>query len=204
MSSPRSTIALHGILLSGGRSSRMGTDKAMQTVEGVSIGRRVALTLAAVADPVIVVGPHRDLGAEAILDSGEGPFVALVTGWERLIELGCCGPVFLAACDLPFLTPEIIIFLAARLGSGSADAAIPELDSRAQPLAACFAPAALPVARQLVADGCDAMRDFVDALHVDLVPEADWSSVSPAKSLFDVDTPEALETARQWTRAPAQ
>lgn len=199
-----SAPSLHGILLTGGRSSRMGTDKAMQTVGGVAIGRRVALALTAVAGPVIVVGPHRELGSEAVLDEGKGPLAAMLAGWERLIELGCTGPVFLAGCDLPFLSPEIILYLAGRLGSGSAEAAVPELDSRAQPLAACFAPGVLPIARDLIASGKDAMKDLLAALNVDLVPEAHWGAVASTRVLFDVDTPEALQTARQWTRSRAR
>lgn len=197
MNTPTLAASLHGILLTGGRSSRMGADKALLTIEGVAIARRVAAAMQLVAEPVIVVGPHRGLGVEAVADEGLGPLVGMVTGWDRLVAGGWLGPIFLAACDLPFLTAGLITYIAECLRD--ADAAIPVLQGRAQPLSACFAAAALPVARDLISGGHYAMRDLVNVLQANMVPEAKWGLAAAPRALFDVDTPEALEMARQWS-----
>lgn len=180
----------------------MGSDKALQPVDGVAIALRVARALRAAADPVIVVGPHRELGSEAVLDEGKGPLAAMLAGWERLIALGCGGPVFLAACDLPFLTPDLVLHLADQLGR--ADAAVPLLGSRAQPISACYAPAALPILRKLIAGGSDSMRSLVDSLQVNLIPEASWGVIAASEALFDVDTLLELQTARQWAESSSR
>jgi molybdopterin-guanine dinucleotide biosynthesis protein A len=49
------TVPLGGIILAGGRSRRMGTDKAVVDFCGTRMIDRVSHTLSAVADPVVVV-----------------------------------------------------------------------------------------------------------------------------------------------------
>ena len=46
-----------GILLTGGASRRMGTDKATIVVGGETLARRTARLLSAVCDPAVEVGP---------------------------------------------------------------------------------------------------------------------------------------------------
>lgn len=193
---------LHGVLLTGGASSRMGADKAVQTIGGIAISQLVADALKAVAHPVVVVGPHADLAPHTILDDRRGPLAAFVTGWTGLQDGGFNGAVLLAAGDLPFVTSELFGFLAGRLMHS--EACLPLLDGRAQPLAACYAPAALVVARRLLAAGEDSMRALTQALRVDEVAQPDWEAVAPARALFDVDTPEELERARRWAGAPGR
>jgi len=192
---PAVSIEPAGLLLTGGASSRMGSDKALLEVAGSTLASRVARALATVARPTLVVGPHAGTGLEAVEDGREGPLVALVAGVNALAERGCTGPVLLVACDLPFVGAELLAALAHELGE--ADAAVPVLDERDQPLAACYSPRALAVAKDLVGQGGRAMRELLDAIEVKRIPEAAWSRIAERASLVDVDTPEQLEAARR-------
>ena len=70
-----------GVLLTGGASRRMGTDKARLVVNGETLAARSARVLTAVCDPVVEVGPGVS-GLPAVLEEppGAGPLVALLAG----------------------------------------------------------------------------------------------------------------------------
>ena len=90
-----------GVLLTGGASRRMGTDKARIVVNGETLAARAARVLSAVCDPVIEVGPSVS-GLPAVQEDppGAGPLVALLAG---VGALGNPRTVVLLACDLPFV-----------------------------------------------------------------------------------------------------
>src|SRR5690242_14292006 len=113
----------HGLLLTGGSSSRMGVDKATIEIDGVSFGSRAAAALRAVADPVLAVGPAFDTGLEAVDDPSIGPLVAFVAGADALAERGAAGPIVMSACDVPFVDADVLTFLLQRLDDH--DAVIP-------------------------------------------------------------------------------
>jgi molybdopterin-guanine dinucleotide biosynthesis protein A len=148
-----------GAVLCGGRSSRMGADKAFVEVAGVAMAERVAGALeAAGCAPVAFVGGDeaglRRFGRSFHPDRwpGEGPLGGVLTA---LVDIG--GDVVVAACDLPFLDPPTIRRLISAAGP-AVDVAAAATD-RLQPAVAWWgASARLPIE--------DAWRDGVRALHV--------------------------------------
>jgi molybdopterin-guanine dinucleotide biosynthesis protein A len=178
----------------------MRRDKATIDFGGEPLAKRVARVLAQVAYPLLAVGNEAGSGLETIDDPREGPLVAFVAGADALRARGHDGAVLLVACDLPFMSPGLLAFVAASLGDGH-DAAVPILRGREQPLAACYAPPALAAARALVHGGANAMRDLLRALDVRRVEEDEWTRAAPPRSLADVDTRAALLRARIVLRA---
>jgi molybdopterin-guanine dinucleotide biosynthesis protein A len=173
----------------------MGSDKADQAVGGVRLAERVARALRKVTQPVLVVGPHSVLGLPTVSDPGIGPLGAVVSGWERLVSEGHAGPVVVAACDLPFISSELLELLVGELGD--AEAVCPVFEERDQVLAACYAPAALERAARLIKGGERSLRSLVAELNVRRIPELQWCTVAPPHALMDVDTPEDLKAARE-------
>src|SRR5262249_37745295 len=99
---------VEGFILAGGKSSRMGTDKAHLTIEGKSFLERAAHTLSAIADRIYVVGDKRD-------DSTSLPIVPDVfkdwgaLGGVHAALFHCKTPwAAILACDLPLVTPELM------------------------------------------------------------------------------------------------
>src|SRR5438132_14472 len=81
-----------GLLLTGGASRRMGTDKALIEVDGQRLAERAAAVLAAVADPVVEVGPGwSPLPAVREDPPGSGPLAAVSTGAAALRRRGHAG-----------------------------------------------------------------------------------------------------------------
>lgn len=186
----------HGLLLTGGTSRRMGADKSRSTVGGIPMGARAGRALLQSASPVLAVGPDPGLGLTTVEDSRMGPLAALAAGMRWLADGGFTGPVLLVACDLPFLTPELLNLVAGELGSDS-QAAVPVAEGRLQPLAACYAPGVLAVAEALVAAGRLSMTALLAELKVCRVEPQTWGIMADPGALADVDTPADLHAANR-------
>ena len=176
----------------------MGVDKAGAAVGGVPMGVLAGRALMEAASPVLCVGPDPGLGLDTVVDGCRGPLAALAAGMRRLADAGSNGPVLLAACDMPFLTPGLLTLLAHELGS--AQAAVPLAGDRLQPLAACYAAGVLPVAERLVGAGRLSMGGLLDEIVVKVVAAQSWARLAGPEALTDVDTPADLKAANEAVR----
>jgi molybdenum cofactor guanylyltransferase len=99
-------------VLAGGRSRRMGTDKALVDFGGEPlIARPIAAARAAGLEPVVVAKTALEVGVPVWLDEYQTshPLSGLLTALRR-------GPVVAIACDQPFVTPALLATLAAQEG----------------------------------------------------------------------------------------
>ena len=145
-----------GIVLAGGRSSRMGTPKAWLDWHGSTLLRRTCRVVARGADgPVVVVrAPDQELpelpdGVRVVEDAreGQGPLQGLLAGLEAVDgELA-----FVASTDMPFLHPRFVAAVCA--AARDADAAVPHLGGFRQPLAAAYRTTLAPLVAELVEQG---------------------------------------------------
>lgn len=178
------------LLLTGGASRRMGRDKAtLPAADGVPLARRTAGLLAAVAAPVLEVGPGR-AGIRAVPDGwpGAGPLTAVASGATRLATLGWSGPVLVVATDLPELDEPLLGWLADHPYPGTV---VPVVDGYPQMLCARYDAATVACAPVLAGAGARRMRDLIEGRRVHLAGPDEWGGVSIGGSLRDTDTPEA-------------
>jgi molybdenum cofactor guanylyltransferase len=175
-----------GVLLTGGASRRMGTDKARLVVNGETLAARSARVLASVCDPVVEVGPGVS-GLPAVQEepAGAGPLVALLAG---VGALGQPKSVILLACDLPNVTADVLQLLVEWPGSGTV---IPVVDGRFQYACARYGAGALDEALSVVRSGGSSFKQLGSA-DCEYVSESDWGEVATALDFADVDTPEDL------------
>src|SRR5689334_3654987 len=116
---------LAGIVLCGGRSSRMGRPKAWLPFGGELMLQRVARVLRGVVDPVVVVAapgqdvPELPAGVAVVRDEveGRGPLQGLAAGLAALA--GKADAAYLSSCDVPFLTPGFVRRMVELLGGAS-------------------------------------------------------------------------------------
>ncbi|MEO9181584.1 MAG: NTP transferase domain-containing protein, partial [Acidimicrobiales bacterium] len=101
-----------GLLLTGGASRRMGTDKSRLLVEGRHVTGHLAEMLVTVTNPVREVGPGVT-GLMHLVEErpGEGPLSAMVSGWAALCQIGTPDAVVVIACDLPMLSVNLLRLL---------------------------------------------------------------------------------------------
>ena len=160
---------VHGYVLAGGLSSRMGRDKALLEWDGATLLRRTYDLLASVCGVATVVGPaerYSSLNLPLIADLrvGCGP----LGGLEAALT-DCNGKAewaFMVACDMPALETAALQQLVeqARLHAGS-QAILPLSPSgRPEPLCALYRPEALPVVRKQLDTGDFKLMHAIDAL----------------------------------------
>lgn len=107
----------HGVVLAGGRSSRMGTDKAGLRWRGRPLLEHMReLLRQAGATRVLTSGPYA--GADGLPDheAGMGPLGGLLT----LAQTQPDGSYLLVPVDMPLLTASLLKPLAAAMGEGTA------------------------------------------------------------------------------------
>jgi len=192
MQAPTPNVA--GVLLAGGRATRMGgRNKAFAAVGGESIAGRTVRVLQDVFPQVIIAtNAPRDFdrfGVELVADRypGSGP----LAGIHAALEVTRHPHAFVVACDMPGLDAGVIRLLLDRIGS--ADAIVPRWDGDIEPLHAVYAARCLPVIEGCLAAGRVAMREFLPRIVVDYVSEGELRAVSAAAASFtNVNTPEEL------------
>jgi len=154
-------------VLTGGASRRMGTDKALLRLRGIPLGEHVASQLALVCARVTVLGNVPIPGFEFLADTEvhEGPLGALSRFTPRDAS------VFVASCDLPWFEARLASALSERMED--ADAVVPVLDGRRQPLCALYRASTFEKLAALVAGGNRRMSDWLDPLQVREVHDPD-------------------------------
>lgn len=167
-----------GAVLAGGRSRRMGTDKAFVEVHGRPLVTVAANALrAAGADPVLAVGGDRAalraLGLSVVDDRwpGDGPLGGIITALESTPSSNL---VVVLSCDLVAASPGAVGAVVAALDAADdADVAVPMVHGRAQWLHAAWRSSALPALHAAFATGIRAPRRATGHLVVTRVSGGD-------------------------------
>jgi molybdopterin-guanine dinucleotide biosynthesis protein A len=190
-----------GWILTGGRSSRMGADKALLEIEGRALAARVADALSPVCGTVSLVGdPARygHLGLRVVPDAfpGEGP----LAGIEAALAATSAEKNLIVACDMPALHPETLESLFAV----DADIAVPQYeDGRLEPLCSVFTRRCHPAIREALESG---IRRVTDALrHLESGGfELRYLRVADCETFRNLNTPEDLAAYRKGNAAEAK
>ena len=190
-----------GILLTGGASRRLGVDKAMLVRDGERLAHRMARVLAAVADPVVEVGPGVS-GLVSVREEpvGAGPLAAFGAGLAALAVRGAGDhPVLLLAVDQPDCPAALLTFLAERPEPG---AIVPVVAGRRQPLCARYPAGVAAEVAAALASGERSLRALLDRIAVTEIDESGWGAVAGPEAFADLDEPADL--ARTGWRPPGE
>lgn len=185
--------SITGVVLAGGRSSRMGTDKARLKLQektlvewSVEVLRRCFPTTMVIAnDPAVFPG--------AVPDDvpGLGPLGAIATALRCVSTPG----IFVVACDMPFLNVDLIGDMARQLAGWDAVAV------RGEQLHAAYSRSLLPFVEQQIAAGDLSVHGLLERVRVrhftemELAKYPDWR-----RSFFNVNTPEEFEQAKKMMK----
>jgi molybdenum cofactor guanylyltransferase len=146
-----------GVVLAGGRSSRMGTAKAALEWHGSTLLRRTVGILARAADgPVVVVRaagqdlpalPPRTIVVEDPRE-GKGPVQGIAAGLSALA--GQAEAAFISSTDMPFLHPAFVRRVLRVVQTEGTDVCLPVARGYPQPLAAAYRTSLAETAERLV------------------------------------------------------
>jgi molybdenum cofactor guanylyltransferase len=198
-----------GIVLAGGRSTRMGASKATLDWRGSTLVRRaVGIVGRCVDGPLVVVAaPGQELpalpaGVEIAHDAreGRGPLQGIAAGLARLA--GRADVVYVSAVDAPLQHPAFIRHVVRCLGADH-DVALPHAYGFDHPLAAAYAATVAPALDDVIAAdelGTGALMRRLNVRVLDepaLLADAAIAAFDPElRSLHNVNTPEEYRAAR--------
>ncbi|MFG0315637.1 MAG: molybdenum cofactor guanylyltransferase [Planctomycetota bacterium JB042] len=191
---------LGGVVLAGGRSTRMGRSKAhLPFGDETMLGRTVRL-LGAAAAPIVVVGaPGQELpplpgDVEVVRDAeeGRGPLAGIEAGLAALGDR--CDAAFVCGCDTPLLRPEFVRRVAALLEGH--DAAVPVVDDYLHPLGAVYRTTVLADVRALLADDRRRPAFLFERVPTRRIAAAELEEADPdLRSLRNLNRPEDVAAA---------
>jgi molybdopterin-guanine dinucleotide biosynthesis protein MobB len=190
-------------LLAGGRSRRMGHDKARAEFAGATLIEWLLDRVAPAFPSVFVVAKDvarfRDLGVPVVADarSVDSPTVGVYTAVlaSPTLRTLCLG------CDIPFVTTALLRRLAER--PASFDATVPRDESGLQPLCAVYGRQTLATLEQML-DADERRLDLIfERVNTDYVDVADGAFGDPRHLFLNVNTPSDLQAARRLAESPA-
>lgn len=184
-----------GVILSGGRSSRMGTNKAFLRVGGerlidrtVGVYRQVFAEIILVTNEPLLYLDMEDITIVTDVVPGRGPLMGIYTG----LLFASSDAVFVAPCDMPFLETAFVRYLIQC--RGDADIVVPETADGLQPLHAVYSRRCLTPIRGLLARDRLKITDFYRGMKKKVIGEEIIRRFGPPERLFmNVNTVQDME-----------
>ena len=193
-----------GIILAGGKSSRLGRDKAWEDVGGQRIIDRVIGALQSSCDEVLIIGDRPERQNELSLPKciqyrsdelkGRGSIGGLYTGLKASDTLWS----LVVACDMPYISRELIRFMLSIISKNRCDAIVPVINGRYQPTHALYNSTCIPFIEKNISSGNFRMDSYFDEIYLEEISEDVINSIKGAElSFFNVNTEDDLFTARE-------
>lgn len=165
------------IILAGGKSSRMGQNKALLPIGGKSIIKRIVEEFTAISEEIIIIANIPEIYDELNLSiypdvqefRGDGPLAGIYTGIKAADEKFC----LFIACDMPFVSPKIGEFLIEELKNSGADAVIPSHEGRVHPLFGAYHKRIQPIIKENLLNGKRKMTHLLEKVNVKIVEKLD-------------------------------
>jgi molybdopterin-guanine dinucleotide biosynthesis protein A len=184
---------LAGLVLAGGRSERLGRDKAAIPIRGETLlAHAVALVAEVASDVRVAVRPEQlddTLRARFVTLADEaalaGPAAGILAAHRQRPDAAW----LVLACDMPHVTRAMLAALVAARARTSAGVAFRGADGAPEPLCAIYEPATLArLRRQVDAGGSASPRDCLAGGGCLLLETPD------PRALASINTPRDLET----------
>ena len=184
-----------GIILAGGKNSRMGTNKAFLKIDGIRLIDNILAVYQKIFSEIIIV-------TNDPLSYTEFSDTVVVTDIYK--EKGALGGIytglfyatydysFVAACDMPFLNEDFIIYLTGQVGKH--DVIVPELSEGFQPLHAIYSRNCLSHIKKLLSADKLKIAGFYKEVRLLSIPEEKIKPFNKDGRFFlNINTPEDLK-----------
>jgi len=184
-----------GIILSGGKSTRMGENKAFIELEGVPIVRRIYTLFKELFQEVIIVTNQQELFKNfdskiySDLIPNQGALGGLYTGlFFSTFQYSFC-----VACDMPFIKKALVQYIINHIEGE--DVIVPRTEDGLQPLHAIYSKNCLDPIKIIMEQGKYKIIDFYNQVNVKIVEEKEFTVLDPLRESFiNVNTPDELHS----------
>lgn len=185
-------------ILAGGKSSRMGTDKAFVRVLGRPLIEDILAQLEGLGTETLIVTNRPDdyayLGVPLFIDVL--PEKGALGGIYTAVQSSSQRHTLCVACDMPFVVRPLLDYLISLIPEG--DVVMPRLQGEAEPFRAVYSQGCLAPIRAALDAGKMRVISFFPEVRVRFVDEAELDRFDRQHlSFFNVNTPADLERARR-------
>ncbi|MDX1448269.1 MAG: molybdenum cofactor guanylyltransferase [Acidimicrobiia bacterium] len=178
-----------GVILAGGRSSRMGTDKASVEVGSSTMLDHVGQALGQVADEIVVAGRSEPIGGYPVLADPGVPHRGPLAGLAAAATAHATSDLVVVAVDQPWVRPETLTNLVAT----ARDLPVLPVDGGIRQTTCAVYPAgSLPGISEELAGG-GSIQSLLDRISFEPITESAWQAWGEdGRSWFSADTMAAV------------
>ncbi len=184
------------IVLAGGKSTRMGENKALLTVNEQKMIEAVIRELNKVFPEIIISANGNDfddLGVRSVQDvfTGHGPLGGIHAG----LEASSYYVNFVVACDMPFIDIRLAVYMIN--SSAGYDALVPKLGEYYQPLYAVYTKGCIAAIERQLKCGQNKIISFYPEVKTMFIETREIKRYGdPERIFFNVNTPGDLELVK--------
>lgn len=180
-----------GVILAGGKSRRMGSNKSLLPLTGARFIDHVYRCMAALFHEVIIVTNSPDLYKE--IPCRKVPDIYYAQGSLAGLHSGLLHAknekIFVVACDMPFIMPAVVKEICSHAHQG--DVVIPYSSNGHEPLHALYGKRCIPAMEQVLDAGLKRIVAFFDQVKTVELPQETIRRHDPEeKSFQNINTPE--------------
>lgn len=193
------TIAdVTGVILAGGPSTRMGSNKALLPYQGGTFIESIHRRMAAMFREVIVVTNtpelYRFMPCPKVADVIPG--MGGLSGIHAALRHAGTDHVFVVGCDMPSVSGDLVRCMVAMRGGH--DAVVPESGGGLEPLCAVYGKGALPAIEEALRSGCGKIVSVLSKIRVKTLSRDEVSEVDPGfRSFRNINTPDDYYALRE-------
>ena len=189
------------IILSGGKSSRMGTNKALLPFRQKTNIERIKDAVATLFDDIILVTNEPEtyefLGIKTVSDiyPGKGPLAGIHAG----LSASKYEENVVVACDMPFVSADLAEVLIKNLKH--VDAVVPIIGGRQHPLFAAYQKKVVPEIESNLKENRLRMADLLEKVEVRFLEGNELLAFADGnleRIFFNMNHPEDYEHAKKW------
>lgn len=190
------------VILAGGNSSRMGSNKALLPYQGGRFIEAIHRRMTAIFREILLVTNTPELfdflPCRKVQDLIPG--MGALSGIHSGLHHSATPFIFAVACDMPYVNPVLIRHLAS-LSEGS-DVVVPETGKGLEPLHAIYGKNALPPMEEALHSGKGRIVSFFDKVRIRKVAREEVSRFDPDfESFRNINTPEDYFRFREGVRS---
>lgn len=207
----KKTPPVTGVILAGGKSRRMGENKALLQLGNDSLIGHAIRRMRFVTDECLLItnSPAEyadlDIPMHGDIVPNTGALGGVYTGLTHALH----DVVLCVACDSPFLEPKLLTYLISVLGEY--DAVMPytynhnETETTLQTLCAVYSKCCLPIIEGMLKESELRVHALREWANIKCIPPEIWQTYDPnGMSFFNINTPEDFDRANSYIRSQAQ
>jgi molybdopterin-guanine dinucleotide biosynthesis protein A len=185
-----------GFVLAGGKSLRMGTDKAFLSFGGASLLDRALAVMGAVCDRVTIVGEPAKFARYESLRHGSVvadffPGCGPLAGIHTALAHSNADLNLMLAVDMPFVSSDLLAFLFTVAENNDASITVPRAGKGLQPLCAVYRRDFSAAAEKALRAGNYKVDAAFSGVSVRVIEEGELAAAGfSEQSFFNVNTPQ--------------